>query len=52
LAFSYNNRTYTGQLSDAISYEDSTIYIHPDYNISEAYQFKVGGTDNNHEEPN
>lgn len=50
LAFSYNNRTYTGQLSDAISYEDSTIYIHPDYNISEAYQFKVGGTDNNHEE--
>ncbi len=50
LAFSYNNRTYLGRLSDATSYNDSTIYIHPDYNISEAYQFNVGGTNNDHEE--
>ncbi len=49
LAYSYNNRTYEGQLSDAISYDDSTIYIHPDYNIGQAYQFNVGGTDNNQE---
>ncbi|MEA3500678.1 MAG: TonB-dependent receptor [Candidatus Marinimicrobia bacterium] len=50
LAFSSNNRTYKGQLSDKISYNDSTIYIHPDYTTAEAYQFNVGGTDNNQEE--
>ncbi|MEA1986888.1 MAG: TonB-dependent receptor [Candidatus Marinimicrobia bacterium] len=50
LAFSHNNKTYTGQLSENMANDDSTIYIHPSYNTSNAYQFNVGGTDNNYEE--